>query len=79
MAFGGGDIYVCARVNSQGLLHVTGCCQRPGPGDSQHLQRAPGVPHLLADIRHHGRPDVRRKILQGEDEQAFEILLACLA
>ena len=49
------------------MLHfILGRCQRPGPGDSQHLQRASSVPHLLADIRHHGRPDVCRKILQGE-------------
>ena len=60
------------------VLHfILGRCQRLGPGDSQHLQRASSVPHLLADLRHHGRADVCGKILQGES--AFGLLLSHLA
>ena len=48
------------------LLCLSGRGQRPGSGDPQHLQRAPGLPHLLAHLRHHGRPDVCGQVLQGE-------------
>ena len=43
-----------------------GRCECARPSHSQHFQRAPRVPHLLAHLRNHGRPNVRGKVLQGK-------------
>lgn len=48
----------CTRFKGRG--------ERLGSGHSQHLQRAPRLSHLLADIRHYGSANVRRQILQGK-------------
>ena len=47
-------------------LLFSGCCQRFGSSHSQYIQRAFSVPHILADICHHGSANVCRKILQGD-------------
>ncbi len=39
--------------------------ERSGAGHPLHLQRVAGVPHLLAHLRNHGSPALRRQILQG--------------
>ncbi len=40
--------------------------QCPRPSHPLHLQRVARLPHLLAHLRHHGGPNVCRKVLQGE-------------
>lgn len=41
----------------------TGGGERPGGGHPLHLQRSPGVSHLLAHLQHHGGEPVRWKVL----------------
>ena len=40
------------------------CRQRPDVRHPVHLQRAARVPRLLAHLLHHGRPVLRRQVLQ---------------
>jgi len=50
------------------LLLCVGGGERPSAGYPLHLQRAAGLPHLLAHLRHHGGPALCREILQGSRE-----------
>ena len=46
------------------IVVVVDCGERADVRDPLHLQRAAGVPRLLAHLLHHGRPVLRGQVLQ---------------
>lgn len=64
--------YVCHN-NITIRCDMAGCRERAGAGDPVHLQRVARVSHLLAHLRYHGSPAIRRKVLQGNISDKLDL------